>query len=330
MFPRFLALAALSLSLLSACTGTTEPTVSVGVALVNQNGNELRSVVGPGTSAAAQPVTGALDLQVLASGKTVVVAYRDHLETRGLTLQNPVPLPGPGSGFTPCFVRLAISPARDRVAALSDCGNGAAEQLAVYRSDGLLDYTATLPPPTPTDSANTRFTITPDLNIWVARPAIGGGSELLRVSSAGITVVTNPPLSTAVHDLAVRGGTLYAATDQGVLAVNPTSGALAATPVISGVINRLYSDNTLLAAWLLDSSASSQALTLWDGTRRGVPAYPADLRDVTFGPDGKAYLLSGNKVTSYDTVFGFQRGDWQPTDLITTLQGARALTWIAP
>ena len=312
--------------LLAACTGTTEPQATARLGLVNAGGAELRTVT-PGltSSDVSQPVNGAVDMEVLPGGSQLMVAFRDHIELRNASLGSASTLSTP-VGVTPCYVRLRASSARDRFAALSDCGSGAAEQLVVYRSDGSLAFFATLPPPTPSSSDLSRFAVTADQAVWLARPATGGGSELIRTDATGVKVVTNPPLSAVVYDLAMLGSVLYAATDSGVRQVNLADATLSQSVALPGAANRLYGSDRLLGAWL--SGAGSQALTIWDGTRSGAAAFPNDLRDLTFAPDGNAYALTGSTLTRLDTVLGLNQGNWQATDVATGLNDARAVTWL--
>ena len=316
----------LSTLLLVACTGTTEPQSTTRLGVVNAGGAELRTVT-PGLTGSdlTRPVNGAVDLEVLPGGSRLMVAFRDHIELRDASFGGAVTLSAP-VGVTPCYVRLRASSARDRFAALSDCGSGAAEVLVVYRSDGSLAFFATLPPPTPSSSDLSRFALTADQAVWLTRPATGGGSELLRTDENGVKVLTNPPLSATIYDLATRGNLLYAATDSGVRQVNLADATLSQTVAIPALANRLYGSDRLLGAWL--SGAGSQALTIWDGTKIGVAAYPSDLRDLTFAPDGNAYALTGNGLSGLDTVLGLNQGNWQPTDVATGLNDARAVTWL--
>ncbi|WP_188964670.1 hypothetical protein [Deinococcus aquiradiocola] len=311
--------------LLAACTGTTEPQSTTSVALVNAGGTELR-VVTPGTATGPRvSTTGAVDAEVLPGGSQLVVAFTDHVELRDAALGSVRTLTAP-TGITPCYVRLRASPARDRVAALSDCGSGAAQSLVMYRSDGSLAFVATLSPPSPSTPDLSRFAVTTDQAVWLARPATGGGSELLRADQDGVKIVTNPPLSATVYDLAMRGSSLYAATNTGVRQVSLTDGSLSQSTVLNGVPTRLYGSDRLLAAWL--SGTGNQALTVWNGTTSGVASYFTDLRDVTFAPDGNAYALTGTTLTQLDTVLGLSQGTWKATDVATGLNDARAATWL--
>lgn len=314
--------------LLVACTGTTEPQSSTRLGLINAGGAELRTVT-PGLTGSdlTVPVNSAVGVEVLPGGSQLLVAFRDHIELRDASLGSAVTLTAP-VGVTPCYVRLRASPARDRFAALSDCGSGAAEQLVVYRSDASLAFFATLPPPTPSSSDLSRFAVTADQAVWLARPATGGGSELIRTDANGVQVVTNPPLSANVYDLAMRGNFLYAATDSGVRQINLVDATLSQTIAIPALANRLYGSDRLLGAWLSGAGSQAQALTIWDGTRSGVAAYPSDLRDLTFAPDGNAYALTGTTLSGLDTVLGLNQGNWQPTDVATGLNDARAVTWL--
>ena len=321
-----LAAALLAPLLLVACTGTTEPQSTTRLGLVNGGGSELRTVT-PGLTSGdvTRPVNSAVDVEVLPGGSQLMVAFRDRIEQQNASLGGASTLNTP-AGVKPCYVRLRASSARDRFAALSDCGSGAAEQLVVYRSDGSLAFFATLPPPTPSSSDLSRFAVTADQAVWLARPATGGGSELIRTDENGVKVVTNPPLSATVYDLAMRGNVLYAATDSGVRQVNLADATLSQTVALPALANRLYGSDRLLGAWL--SGAGSQSLTIWDGTNSGVAALPSDLRDLTFAPDGNAYALTGSTLTGLDTVLGLSQGTWRPTDVATGLNDARAVTWL--
>ena len=317
-------LALLAPLLLAACTGTTEPQPSARLGLINAGGAELR-VVTPGEAALVQPVSGAVDLEVLPGGSRLLIAFKDRAELRDASLGSVTALPTP-AGVTPCYVRLRASPARDRIAALSDCGQGAAQQLVVYRSDGSLAFVATLPPPSPTSSDLSRFAVTTGQAVWLARPATGGGSELIRADENGVQVVTNPPLNANVSDLAMRGSSLYAATDSGVREVSLSDGSLSQNVALNTGANRLYGSDRLLGAWL--SGAGSQALTIWDGTRSGAASYPSDLRDLSFAPDGHAYALTGSTLTRLDTVTGLNQNGWQSSEVASGLNDARAVTWL--
>ena len=317
-------LALLAPLLLVACTGTTEPQPSARLGVVNAGGAELR-VVTPGAADLPLAVGGAVDLEVLPGGSRLLIAFADHIELRDASLGGLVTLPTP-AGVTPCYVRLRASPARDRVAALSDCGQGAAQQLVVYRSDGSLAFVATLPPPSPTRSDLSRFTVTGGQAVWLARPATGGGSELIRADENGVQVVTNPPLNANVSDLAMRGGSLYAATDSGVREVSLQDGSLSQTVALATVANRLYGSDRLLGAWL--SGAGSQALIIWDGTRSGAAFFTSDLRDLSFAPDGNAYALTSSTLTRLDTVTGLNQSGWQSSEVGSGLNDARAVTWL--
>lgn len=323
--------------LLAACTGTTESQTSARVALINAGGTQLRTItpVTPGTTATPGPaagdvtqaVTGAVGVQALPGGTQLLALFSDHAELRDATLAgvgvNPLPLP---AGFRACFVRLRASPARDRLAALSDCGSGAQQQLVVYRSDGSLAFSADVPPPSPVSSDLSRFAVTTGQAVWLTRPAVGGGYELLRADENGIRVVTTQALNINVYDLAMLGSTLYAATDSGTRAVDLNTGALGQPTGVTTQVNRLYGGDRLLGAWL--SGVSSQPLTVWDGVSSGVAAYPNDLRDLSFAPDGNAFALSGTALTRLDTVLGLRQGLWQPTDVAGPLNDARAVTWL--
>jgi hypothetical protein len=323
-----LAPALLAPLLLMACTGTTEPPVTFSLAVVNGGGSELRTVTPEdAASDTVLPVTGAVDVEVLPGGTQVVVAFKDRLELRDASLKLVSVLPAPD--FTPCYVRLRASPQRDRIAALSDCGAGAAQRLAVYRSDTTLAFTATIPAPTPQSSDQTRFAVTNNQTVWFARPALGGGTDLIKATFEGIKVVTPIPLTNTIYDLATLGTTLYAATDDGVRAVDLDKVVLLAqVPALKLQAKRLYGSDRLLGIWL--SGEGSQALNIWDGSKVGTPAPFSTLIDLTFAPDRRGYALTGTGITQFDTDRGLSQGNWQSSNVTGGLNDARAAVFLTP
>lgn len=336
---RLVALALLTAGLLTACTGTEEPQNAVRLATLTDGigsgapgqqvtGARTLQVAAVGGTPTQTTVTNAVDAETLPGGGGLLLAFPDRLEARTPAGEVSATLPAPG--FRACFVRLRASVARDRFAALSDCADGSPQQLAVYRSDLTLAWTVTLPPPTPALSESTRYVVsadpvTSDGAVWLTRPAVGGGSEVLRATSSGLTVLSTQ--ASPVYDLGLRGGAVYAATDAGVQALN-TAGVPTGAVVISGRQDRLYGSEGLLAAWRL--SGNAEPLSLWDGARVGqIPAI-SQLRDATLAPDGNIYLLTPGALTGYDTVFGLQRNEWRPVTVSGNLNEARATTWLRP
>ncbi|ANE44969.1 hypothetical protein SU48_11665 [Deinococcus puniceus] len=338
--------------LLAACTGTEEGLPVLRLAVLTDGGATLRTVTTGGISGqpapteVTVPVTGGVSLDTLPGGGRAILTLAAGLESRDANLATPQAFAAPP--FTPvCLTSTATSATRDRLLTLSACPNGP-QQLALYRSDGTLIWTATLPtftPPIPgPDTPPVRLAVLGETGM-VARPALGGGSEVVRAAPATtgdpVAAVTTPLLSPSIRDLAPYGTSILAATDTGVQTLGPTGLPDTAQPVAafgSGRVDRLWTNATgnrsLLAAWRdnASSGASSEPLRLWDGVRPAAAtvAFIDRLRDVTLAPDGNLYALTPFVLTRYDTVFGLQQGNWQPTTLLSGLNDARAVTWLVP
>ena len=335
--PRTALLAFLLPALLAACTGTTEGGVIIRLAVLSGSGDAASlSAVDVGTPGTRLPtsVPGAVDIETLPGGNQIAVLYGDHLELRDANFASTTALPNPAAGgFRPCFVKLEASTARDRLAALSDCGGGALQQVAVWRSDGTLSFSATLGAPTPADPQDTHIAVQGDI-LWAAHPAVGLGSELLQVTrNIDGTSFLAPAIPTAnLYDLAYYNNALYAATDNGVQSLT-SSGVLTPLPVGTpgaaqlGTLNSsLYTSDRLLASWYDTGSAPLQ---LWNGSQVGIPAYFTDLRDVTFAPDATVYTLNAGTLTQYDSTFGLAGNGWRANDL-ASFNNPRAVTWLIP
>ncbi|WP_216321431.1 hypothetical protein [Deinococcus aestuarii] len=348
--PRPLALALLLPGLLAACTGTEEVPPALRLAVLEGGGATLRTVTPDGSAADVSVPLGdnrGVTLDTLPGGTRVALTRSAGIESRDVNLANPVPFAPPP--FTPvCLTSTAVSAARDRLLTLSDC-NGR-QQLALYRQGGSIVWTANLPvltvvvftPETP----RTSIAVIGDRAV-VARPALGGGSETIRVAqenTGDLVAVASTPLTTPViRDLAPFGGVLYAATDTGIQPLTDVGVPNAAATLGAfgaGRVDRLWTSAStggaanLIAAWrdTTLSGNSSEPLRLWDGTRTSaaVVASVAELRDVSFGIDGNLYALTRTDLTRYDTVFGLQQGNWNPTGLLGGLSDARAVTWLVP
>ncbi len=320
-------------ALLSACTGTTEDAVVIRLAVLFGVGPAatLRAVdVGQSAAAPSVSVPGAVDLETLPGGSSLAVLYGDHLETRGVQLGNPVVRANPGGdAFKPCYVKLEASVARDRLAALSDCGGGALQQVVVWRSDGSVSLSATLPAPTPSTPLQTRLAVQGD-TVWAVHPAVGSGSELIVVNrnSDGSSSLSAPIGTPIINDLAFYKGAVYAATESGVktLSAGGVLTALPSTTQLGANASRLYSSDRLLGAWASNFSAP---LLIWNGALTGVPAYFSDLRDLTYAPDGTLYTLSDTALTQFDSAYGLAGSGWRNKDL-AAFSDPRAVTWLIP
>lgn len=338
--------------LLAACTGTEEGAPALRLAVLTDGGATLRTVTTGGLSSLPAPaeitvpVTGGVSVDTLPGGTRLALTLGGGIESRDVNLATPQAFTAlPFSAV--CLTSTATNAARDRLLTLSACPN-ALQQLALYRSDGSLIWTANLPtftPPIPgTDTPPIRLAVLGDTGV-VARPALGGGSEVLRATPAttGETVatVTIPLPSPAIRDFAPYGTSLLAATDTGVQPLGPTGLPDAAQTLAafgSQRVDRLWTNasgnRSLLAAWRdnIVSGTSSEPLRLWDGVRTSAATVASidRLRDVTLAPDGNLYALTPFALTRYDTVFGLQQGNWQPTTLLSNLNDARSVTWLVP
>ena len=159
-----------------------------------------------------------------------------------------------------------------------------------------------------------------------------------------VAVASLPERTLAVRDLAasVGGSTLYAATDSGVYPLLDTGLPDLTRRVAAfgeGRLDRLWSEplgtRTLLFGWHDPALSGGDAyLRVWDGlattTTTQSVSYVTDLRDLTVAPDGNLYVLSRTALTRFDAVLGVQNNNWQSRTLLSTLNDARALTWLVP
>lgn len=338
---RLFTLLALSLTLLSACTGTEDQATTIRyVALASEGPKATLSAVDLGTASSSAPdtaVPGAVSLESFGGGQKLAVLYRDHLEQRGADLQTPASNPSSNAfpnpdNFTPCYVRLVSSAARDRLAALSDCGQGGTQDIVVWRTDGTLAFKVTLPPPTPSTPQQTRYVVQGDI-VWAVHPATAtGSSELIRaVRNADNTVTVNVPVQLPnVYDLTYYHNQLYAATDQGVQTLDDKGNLTAVTgqPLLGNRADRLYSDDRLLVAWR--NSGSAEPLYVWNGSKVASAGNAASLNALTIAPDGTFAALQGGSLVTYDSVSGFERAAWNVQTSRYLSGGGSALTWLVP
>jgi hypothetical protein len=357
---RILLLPTLAL-LLTACTGTEEGQLPLRLAVLTDGGATARTVTTGRLGTAPAPaevnvsVVGGAALDTLPGGRRVALTLAAGIESRDANLADARAFAPPFDvpGFTPpCLKQTVLNAQRDRLLTLSQCdtaGVNGTQQLALYRVDGTLVWRAALPASTPPapgpDVPPVRLALLRengvDLGI-VARPALGGGSEVLRVAAplpgSDRADVSSPLPTPAIRDLApaAGGALIYAATDTGVQPLAPSGtpdagGALSAFG--TGRVDRLWTSagsgtgGSLIAAW----RGGTDALLLSDGTRAAATVTNlSDLRDLTFAPDGFLYALTGTALTSYDTVIGLGQGNWRPASLLGGLNDARAVTWLVP
>ncbi|GAA4008309.1 hypothetical protein GCM10022631_20450 [Deinococcus rubellus] len=320
-------------ALLAACTGTTEDAVTIRLAVLSGTGSAamISAVdVGQPDPQLSASVPGAVDLEALPGGTGLALLYGDHLEVRTPNLAAPTNWPNPSDlAFKPCYVKLEASVARDRLAALSDCGNGALQQVVVWRSDGSVSMSASLPAPTPSTPLQTQLAVQGDV-VWAVHPAVGGGSELIRVlrNIDGSSSLSTPITLPTINDLAFYKGAVYVATETGVQTLSDT-GTLTALPAaaqLGSAASSLYTNDRLLGSW---RSTSSAPLLIWNGTTTGVPAYFSDLRDLTYAPDGTLYALSDTTLSQYDSAYGLAGSGWRGANL-ASFNNPRAVTWLIP
>lgn len=351
--------------LLGACTGTEEGQLPLRLAVLEGGGATVRTVTtgrlgtAPAPAEVSVPVVGGVALDTLPGGRRAALTLAAGVESRDVNLADARAFAPPfeAPGFAPpCLKQTVLNAQRDRLLTLSQCeaGVNGTQQLALYRVDGTLVWRAALPtftPPAPgPDVPPVRLALVREAGVdigIVARPALGGGSEVLRVAApvpgAERADVSLPLPVPAVRDLApAAGGTLvYAATDTGVQPL-AASGAPDAGLTL-GAFGRVRVDRVwtsagsgvgggLIAAWRDGTLGGTNALLLSDGTRAAAATVTtlADLRDLTFAPDGFLYALTGTALTGYDTIIGLGQGNWRPTALLGGLNDARAVTWLVP
>ena len=254
--------------LLAACTGTDEGAVALRLAVLTDGGATLRTVSSTGSTTAGDvtvSVTGGVTLDTLPGGARLALTLVGGIESRDVNLANPVPFAA--LPFTPpCLAATAVSAARDRLLTLSQCGaTNSTQQLALYRTNGTLVWTANLrtftPPISTNDTPPIRIAVIGDTAV-VARPVVGGGSETIRVAprNTGDAVATGstPAPTVAIRDLAPQGSVIYAATDTGVQPLNDAGVPDAARTIAAfgtGRVDRLWTSagtggtGNLFAAW---------------------------------------------------------------------------------
>lgn len=344
---------------LSGCTGTEERAPALRLAVLLSGGSQLASVdTAPADGGDATnftptlgtpvPVNQGRDLYTV-SGRSLLLVRQDATEQRDLSLALEKTFAAPP--FTPCWQQSAFNPARTRLAVLSQC-NDAVQRLALYDTAGTVIWTASLGTAPVTintvDAPPVRVAVVGDVAV-VSRPALGGGSEVIRAAPsqsedpayAHVAVTTAPERTVAIRDLALLGTLIHAATDSGVYPLLDT-GLPDLTKRIAALGERRYDrlwgaslgTRSLLLGWRDNtlSTGGDQYLRVWDGTSATAQnvTYANDLRDLTLAPDGNLYVLSRTALTRYDAVLGLQNGNWQPRSLLNNLDDARALTWLIP
>lgn len=331
-------LLALSSASLSGCTGTEDQGTTIRyVALSGEGPKATLSAIDLGTASSSAPdtaVAGAVGLENYGNGQKLAVLYRDHLEQRDASLKNTGAsglFPNP-ENFTPCYVRLVSSLIHDRLAALSDCGQGGTQDIVVWRADGTLAFKVTLPPPTPSTPQQTRYVVQGDI-VWAVHPATAtGSSELIRaVRNPDNTVTVSVPVQLPnVYDLSYYRNQLYAATDQGVQTLDDKGnlGAVTGQPLLANRADRLYSDDRLLVAWR--NSGSAEPLYVWNGNKVASAGNVAALNALTIAPDGTFATLQGSTLVTYDSVSGFERAAWNVQSARYLSGGGSAISWLVP
>ncbi|GHG03581.1 hypothetical protein GCM10017783_15070 [Deinococcus piscis] len=348
--------AAVGLGLLTGCTGTVERGAAVNLALLTGGGAALQRVDLPAASSdtprpaavLGDPVAveAGVDLHPQPGGRSFMLTRRPAAEERSaaLALLNTFEAPP----FQACWQASAVSPGAERYFALSQCENGP-QNVALYDSRGELQWWAALPLAAPpldlTDAPPLRVAVLGEVGV-VARPLLGGGSEMLRVAvrNAGDerAEASVPQRTAAVRDLATLsaagGATVYAATDAGVFPLT-TAGVPDANPLAAfGAqrYDRLWASEEavgsapILAAWRAESAQTGrQPLRVWDGTSTAADSaqtadFFADLRDVALA-DGYLYLLTSDSLYRYDAVLGVKQDNWRLENLGLRLNDARAL-----
>lgn len=346
----------LGLGLLSGCTGTVESGAAVNLALLTNGGAALQRLDIPASSTSTPrpaavlgdpvAVEAGVDLHPQPGGRSFALTRRPATEARSATLSVLNTFAAPP--FPACWQAAAVSPGAERYFALSQCESGP-QNVALYDSRGELQWWAALPLAAPplntTDAPPLRVAVSGEVGV-VARPRLGGGSEMMRVgvrTPGDKQAETSVPQRTvAVRDLAtlsVAGrATVYAATDAGVFPLT-TAAVPDANPLPAfgpGRYDRLWASeetvgsSPILAAWRGESAQTGrQPLRVWDGVTTAADSAQTtdlfvDLRDAALA-DGYLYLLTRDSLYRYDAVLGVKQGNWRLENLGVRLSDARAL-----
>lgn len=347
----------LGAALLSACTGTEEAPPNLRLLVLHDGGQTLGYANSTETAQTALqgPVSvDGVDVKYLNNGRNFALIQRTGVENRDPNLA--LTSTFAAVPFDPvCFSQAAMSALRDRLLVLQECQNGP-QQLALYRADGTLVWTALLPTnlvtvPGP-DTPPTRIAAAPGDAAYVARAALGGGSEVITVTPRNTgdpvqdaqAVVGNPVGTVSIRDLAPYGTGIYAATDTGVRPLLPGGQPSTDTTAVQTAFgtrryDRLWNGTSgttsVLAAWRdnIQNATGGEYLRLWDGRRTDAVnvTYISEVRDVTFAIDGRLYVLTSTSLSSYDTVLGLSSQlNWSAQTHVTGLTDARAVTWVVP
>lgn len=349
-------LAAVGLGLLTGCTGTVEGGAAVNLALLTNGGAALQRVDLPASSAELPrpaavlgdpvPVTAGVDLHPLPGGRSFVLTRRPAAEERSAALAQLNTFEAPP--FQACWQASAVSPGAERYFAVSQCEDGP-QNAALYSSRGELQWWASLPlaapPLDPVDAPALRVAVLGEVGV-VARPLLGGGSEMLRVAVRSVgderAESSVPQRTVAVRDLATLSSagqaTVYAATDAGVFPLT-AAGVPDANPLPAfgpQRYDRLWAseeavgERPILAAWRGEGAgAGRQPLRVWDGVSTAADSaqttdFFTDVRDLALA-DGYLYLLTRDSLYRYDAVLGAKQGNWRLENLGVRLSNARAL-----
>lgn len=312
--------------LLAACTGTEEELPALRLVIADA-ARTLRSVDVNAPTTSPKNVTTTSDvvgLETLPNGTSVAVAFYDRIEVRDAELA--VLSTFTATTFTPCFTGLSASNDGVRLALISSC-TGEAQRVALFSSAGTLLFSQPLPLPT-SDPATLRVAVVGDA-VFVARPRIGGGGEVLRATATAVTSLLTTP--NAIADLAAWRDTVYVSTGTSVSPINSATPPALGTALLSVGAERLFAGagSTRFAAW--DADTSGGTVTITDGaataTTSTVPFVTA-LRDAVFGPDGYLYLLRQNSLSRVDVV----RLVANPTqtNVGASVSDGRFLAWVVP
>lgn len=346
LFP-LLPLAALP-ALLGGCTGTVENTPAVQLALLTEGGAALQRVEIPertagGTQPPAVPglsvaVEGGLNLHPQEGGRRLLLTRRQAAEERSenLAVLNTYAEPPFAATDGVCWQASAVSAGAERLAAVSQCGPQAPQNVALYRSSGELVWWAPLPnafPPADSDAPPLRVAVTGSGDrtaVLIARALLGGGSETMRAAPKNVgdrrAAVSTPQPTGAIRDLAAYTyngqSTIYAATDSGIFQLN-AEGIPEAAPLPAfgtGRYQRLWAtrdavgERPLLLGWRSSAGQTWQGaagqLLAWNGTSTAENSAATldtfrNLQDTALA-DGYLYLLTSDTLRRYDAVAALQ------------------------
>lgn len=330
---------------LSACTGTTEDPPALRIAVMTEKGSKLSYFATDDLRYQFEKtieVKNAISLKSGENGNRLILTKKDGVQILDKNLG--VVVEFANLPFTSCITQSALNYNSGQLLILNECPN-TAQQLALYNLNGILLWSTNLPLVTALDGNDlppTRIAMLKNTAI-VSRAALGGGSEIIRVTQGSGTSATasEPQGTTSIFDLlTVSYSTVYAATSNGVQPLLDT-GLPDTTKTVFGFTtkyDRLWSNktkgNNIIAAWNKEGRLSIANRNLSNIEAKLMDSQIYKLQDITFTNDNYMYYIGQTSNTSSSSLIrradmdlGFQNNSWNITTLRDDLNSATSLAW---